>query len=124
MTLDAAVSMTTSGGALASTAAASFWGNWEFSTTTYSTWVLLAAPHCCIWSPSALSPSGVNDCQPQTVSLVPLDLPLVAPPVVAAAGAAVGEGAGAAGEHAATSKPPAPRPRYRRNSRRVGTEGW
>src|SRR5919199_4111728 len=113
ITLDAAVSITTSGGALASTAAASFCGNCEFSTTTYSTCVLLAEPHCCIWSPRALSPSGVNDCQPQTVSLVPLDLPAAAAPPAAgvappaAAGAVVGA-AGAACEHAAASSAPAP----------------
>src|SRR5437763_10187803 len=124
MTVAADVSMTTSGGALASTAAASFWGNWEFSTTTYSTWVLLAEPHCCIWSPRALSPSGVNDCQPQTVSLVPLDLPAapaagVAPP--AGAGAVVGA-TGAACEHAAASSAPAASPIERRNSRRDAPE--
>src|SRR5207248_6027365 len=73
--------MTTSGGALASIAAASFCGNWAFSTTTYSTSVLLAVPHSFIWSPSALSPSGVKDCQPQIASFVPLDL---AAPVVPA----------------------------------------
>src|SRR5919202_3117954 len=116
--------MTTSGGALASTAAASFCGNWEFSTTTYSTWVLLAEPHCCIWSPRALSPSGVNDCQPQTVSLVPLDFPAATTPPAAGvapagAGAVVGA-AGAAGEHAAAGSAPAARPRDLRNSRRLG----
>src|SRR5690348_12276604 len=123
--------MTTSGGALASTAAASFCGNWAFSTTTYSTWVLLAEPHWLIWSPSALSPCGVKLCQPQIVSLVPL---LLLPPAAAVvgwpaaavvgcaagwagcAGAVVGAGAGAAGcEHAATRTMPAPTLRLRRN---------
>ena len=74
--------MTTSGGALASTAAASFWGNCEFSTTTYSTSVLLAEPHSFIWSPSALSPSGVKLCQPQMVSFILL---LLLAPAVAGA---------------------------------------
>src|SRR5207237_10537692 len=116
--------MTTSGEALASTAAASFWGNCEFSTTTYSTWVLLADPHCWIWSPSALSPSGVKDCQPQTVTLLPFDLVPDAPAAAGvapagAAGALVGAGTGAAGGHAAASSTAAPRPRYRRKSRPV-----
>src|SRR5579859_1699300 len=126
--------MTTSGGALASMAAASFCGNCEFSTTTYSTWVLLALPQACIWSPSALSPSGVKDCQPQIVSLLPFDLaPLAAAAAgagvlpaaaaaagvaavagLAAAGTAVGAG-GAAGvaawPQAASSRTPAPTPR-------------
>jgi len=47
-TSGALVSITTSGVALASMAAASFWGNCEFSTTTYSTSVLLALPHSLI----------------------------------------------------------------------------
>ena len=55
-------------------AAASFCGNWAFSMTTYSTSVLFAAPHSFIWSPSALSPSGVKLCQPQTVSLLPVEV--------------------------------------------------
>src|SRR6516225_920891 len=117
--------MTTSGGALASIAAASFCGNCEFSTTTYSTWVLLACPHACIWSPRVLSPAGVKDCQPQAVSFVPLDFEPVAAAgaVVApagaggAAGAAVGWAAGC--EHAAASSVPAPMPTHLRKSRRV-----
>src|SRR5579859_1996166 len=109
--------MTTSGGALASTAAASFCGNCEFSTTTYSTWVLLAAPQATIWSFSALSPSVVKLCQPQAVILLPFDLPApgaaaagVAPAAgLAAAGAEVGAGA-AAWPQAASRSTPALRP--------------
>src|SRR4030081_4125168 len=101
-----------SGGALASTAAANFCGNCAFSTTTYSTVVLLAAPQAVIMSPRALSPSGVKLCQPHTVSLVPLDLAAApagaaaAPAAVGAAAAAVvGAGAAAGCAHAATRTP-------------------
>src|SRR3954452_24021334 len=83
-----------SGVAFASMAAASSCGNWAFSITTYSMSVLFAAPHSFIWSPSALSPSGVKLCQPQIVTLLPVDVN-----VGAAAAAAAGLGAGdAAGE--------------------------
>src|SRR5712691_9789776 len=103
--------MATSGGALASTAAANFCGNCAFSTTTYSTVVLLAAPHATIMSPRALSPSGVKLCQPHTVSLVPFDLAAApaetaaAPAGVGAAAAVVGAGAAAGCAHAATRTP-------------------
>src|SRR5690349_21760334 len=87
------VSIVMSGVALASMAAASFCGNWAFSITTYSTSVLFAAPHSFIWSPRALSPSGVKLCQPQMVTLLPVDVNFGAGPA-AAAGLAAGEAAG------------------------------
>src|SRR5438128_5726409 len=97
--------MATSGGALASTAAASFCGNCAFSTTTYSTLVLLAVPHAVIMSPRALSPSGVKLCQPHTVSLVPFDLAAAPAAGAPAGGAVVGAGAAAGCAQAATRTP-------------------
>src|SRR5258708_40111167 len=92
-----------SGGAVGNTAGAKLCGTWAFSTSTCSTLVLLAAPQACIMSPRALSPSGVKLCQPQTVSLVPFDLPA---PAAGAAPAAAGGACAAAGRAQAANRTP------------------